>query len=104
MHNIKWKIFWFSVMSVHHRNDSWIAKRVYCIAQLIHYIWIGDALLCSFGYMSYIEANLISEEESAYWIAPIFSDFFSSYVDPKFPGLRGFLHEHNEAGMEIAEI
>lgn len=65
---------------------------------------IKPTLLRSDDYTSCMEANLIPEEESAYWIAPIFSDFFSSYVDPKFPGLRGFLHEHNEAGMEIAEI
>lgn len=62
---------------------------------------IKPTLLRSDDYMSCIEANLIPEEESVYWIAPIFSDFFSSYVDPRYPGLREFLHEHNEAGMEI---
>lgn len=73
-------------------------------AIILSYISLINAgLLKSDDYAGAMEFGMTPEEGRRAWIAPAFSDFFDTFIDPKYPGLREFLNENNSAGMDISD-
>jgi len=60
-------------------------------AIILSYISLINAtLLRSDDYVGALEFGMTPEKGSQAWIASAFSDFFDTYVDPKYPGFKSY--------------